>query len=36
ILTVGFASPTPIQAQTWPTAVQNSNIVAISKTSFAI
>ncbi|XP_031111050.1 DEAD-box ATP-dependent RNA helicase 46-like [Ipomoea triloba] len=28
----GFASPTPIQAQTWPIALQNRDIVAIAKT----
>eukprot|EP01018_Ginkgo_biloba_P009608 Gb_10302 [translate_table: standard] len=28
----GFASPTPIQAQSWPVALQNRDIVAIAKT----
>ncbi|KAG6484856.1 hypothetical protein ZIOFF_053381 [Zingiber officinale] len=28
----GFSSPTPIQAQTWPVALQNRDIVAIAKT----
>lgn len=28
----GFLSPTPIQAQTWPIALQNRDIVAIAKT----
>lgn len=28
----GFSSPTPIQAQTWPIALQNRDIVAIAKT----
>ncbi|KAH6831810.1 DEAD box RNA helicase 1 [Perilla frutescens var. hirtella] len=28
----GFAAPTPIQAQTWPIALQNKDIVAIAKT----
>ncbi|KAK4380158.1 hypothetical protein RND71_002020 [Anisodus tanguticus] len=28
----GFTSPTPIQAQTWPIALQNRDIVAIAKT----
>ncbi|XP_071721946.1 DEAD-box ATP-dependent RNA helicase 40-like [Rutidosis leptorrhynchoides] len=28
----GFASPTPIQAQTWPIALQSRDIVAIAKT----
>ncbi|CAN6470383.1 unnamed protein product [Victoria cruziana] len=28
----GFASPTPIQAQTWPVALQGRDIVAIAKT----
>lgn len=32
ILAAGFASPTPIQAQTWPIALQNRDIVAIAKT----
>lgn len=28
----GFATPTPIQAQSWPIALQNRDIVAIAKT----
>ncbi|KAG5555368.1 hypothetical protein RHGRI_012792 [Rhododendron griersonianum] len=28
----GFSSPTPIQAQTWPIAILNKDIVAIAKT----
>ncbi|KAG0482300.1 hypothetical protein HPP92_010384 [Vanilla planifolia] len=28
----GFLSPTPIQAQTWPVALQNRDVVAIAKT----
>ncbi|CAK9138833.1 unnamed protein product [Ilex paraguariensis] len=28
----GFSTPTPIQAQTWPIAIQNRDIVAIAKT----
>lgn len=32
IRAAGFASPTPIQAQTWPIALQNRDIVAIAKT----
>lgn len=28
----GFTSPTPIQAQSWPIALQNRDIVAIAKT----
>lgn len=28
----GFAAPTPIQAQTWPIALQGKDIVAIAKT----
>ena len=28
----GVTSPTPIQAQTWPIALQNRDIVAIAKT----
>ncbi|KAD4385176.1 hypothetical protein E3N88_25344 [Mikania micrantha] len=32
IYAAGFASPTPIQAQTWPIALQNRDIVAIAKT----
>ncbi|GAA0163919.1 RNA helicase [Lithospermum erythrorhizon] len=28
----GFSSPTPIQAQTWPIAIQKRDIVAIAKT----
>ncbi|GAB4859036.1 hypothetical protein Ancab_010504 [Ancistrocladus abbreviatus] len=32
IYAAGFSSPTPIQAQTWPIALQNRDIVAIAKT----
>ncbi|KAI7744953.1 hypothetical protein M8C21_027074, partial [Ambrosia artemisiifolia] len=32
IYAAGFAFPTPIQAQTWPIALQNRDIVAIAKT----
>uniref|UniRef100_A0A803KU75 RNA helicase n=1 Tax=Chenopodium quinoa TaxID=63459 RepID=A0A803KU75_CHEQI len=32
IHSAGFSSPTPIQAQTWPIALQNKDIVAIAKT----
>ncbi|KAJ0249652.1 DEAD-box ATP-dependent RNA helicase 40 [Hirschfeldia incana] len=32
LLSAGFPSPTPIQAQTWPIALQNRDIVAIAKT----
>ncbi|XP_071703513.1 ATP-dependent RNA helicase-like protein DB10 [Rutidosis leptorrhynchoides] len=32
IYAAGFASPTPIQAQTWPIALQGRDIVAIAKT----
>ncbi|KAJ6772270.1 DEAD-BOX ATP-DEPENDENT RNA HELICASE 40 [Salix koriyanagi] len=32
IHTAGFLSPTPIQAQTWPIALQSRDIVAIAKT----
>lgn len=32
IHSAGFTSPTPIQAQTWPIALQNKDIVAIAKT----
>ena len=28
----GFTAPTPIQAQSWPIALQNRDIVAIAKT----
>ena len=28
----GFPSPTPIQAQSWPIALQNQDVVAIAKT----
>lgn len=28
----GFSSPTPIQAQSWPVALQSRDIVAIAKT----
>lgn len=32
IHSAGFSAPTPIQAQTWPIALQGSDIVAIAKT----
>ncbi|KAL8141448.1 hypothetical protein V2J09_014480 [Rumex salicifolius] len=32
MLSAGFASPTPIQAQSWPIALQGRDIVAIAKT----
>ncbi|CAN8260267.1 unnamed protein product [Cochlearia groenlandica] len=32
LLSAGFPSPTPIQAQTWPIALQNRDIVAVAKT----
>ncbi|RWR76353.1 dead-box atp-dependent rna helicase 40 [Cinnamomum micranthum f. kanehirae] len=32
IQTAGFSSPTPIQAQTWPIALQSRDILAIAKT----
>lgn len=32
IHSAGFAFPTPIQAQTWPIALQSKDIVAIAKT----
>ncbi|XP_062198180.1 DEAD-box ATP-dependent RNA helicase 40-like isoform X2 [Phragmites australis] len=32
IRAAGFLNPTPIQAQTWPVALQNRDIVAIAKT----
>ncbi|KAJ6847210.1 ATP-dependent RNA helicase-like protein DB10 [Iris pallida] len=32
IYSAGFPSPTPIQAQTWPIALQSRDIVAIAKT----
>lgn len=32
IHSAGFSSPTPIQAQTWPIALQGRDIVAIAKT----
>ncbi|KAE8714252.1 DEAD-box ATP-dependent RNA helicase 40 [Hibiscus syriacus] len=32
IHSAGFSSPTPIQAQTWPIALQSQDIVAIAKT----
>ncbi|KAG6731471.1 hypothetical protein I3843_01G123500 [Carya illinoinensis] len=32
IYSAGFTSPTPIQAQTWPIALQSRDIVAIAKT----
>ncbi|CAI9265189.1 unnamed protein product [Lactuca saligna] len=32
VLEAGFTSPTPIQAQSWPVALQSRDIVAIAKT----
>lgn len=32
IYSAGFSTPTPIQAQTWPIAIQGRDIVAIAKT----
>ncbi|XP_013614031.1 PREDICTED: DEAD-box ATP-dependent RNA helicase 14-like [Brassica oleracea var. oleracea] len=32
VLTAGFSAPTPIQAQSWPIAMQGRDIVAIAKT----
>ncbi|KAL4581602.1 hypothetical protein LXL04_006125 [Taraxacum kok-saghyz] len=32
VLEAGFAAPTPIQAQSWPVALQSRDIVAIAKT----
>ncbi|CAN8260751.1 unnamed protein product [Cochlearia groenlandica] len=32
VLSAGFSAPTPIQAQSWPIAMQNRDIVAIAKT----
>lgn len=32
IYSAGFSNPTPIQAQTWPVALQGRDIVAIAKT----
>ncbi|KAK9067303.1 hypothetical protein SSX86_014629 [Deinandra increscens subsp. villosa] len=32
VLEAGFKAPTPIQAQSWPVALQNRDIVAIAKT----
>lgn len=32
IYSAGFTAPTPIQAQTWPIALQSRDIVAIAKT----
>ncbi|CAA7015995.1 unnamed protein product [Microthlaspi erraticum] len=32
LLSAGFPSPTPIQAQTWPISLQSRDIVAIAKT----
>lgn len=32
LLSAGFQAPTPIQAQSWPLALQNRDIVAIAKT----
>lgn len=32
LLQTGFSAPTPIQAQSWPIAMQNRDIVAVAKT----
>ncbi|KAL5723827.1 RNA helicase [Ranunculus cassubicifolius] len=32
VLKAGFSAPTPIQAQSWPIALQNHDIVAVAKT----
>ncbi|XP_010496296.1 PREDICTED: DEAD-box ATP-dependent RNA helicase 14-like [Camelina sativa] len=32
VLSAGFSAPTPIQAQSWPIAIQGRDIVAIAKT----
>ncbi|XVE83996.1 hypothetical protein DITRI_Ditri16bG0133300 [Diplodiscus trichospermus] len=32
VRTAGFSAPTPIQAQSWPVALQNRDIVAVAKT----
>ncbi|KAL5725108.1 RNA helicase [Ranunculus cassubicifolius] len=32
VYSAGFSAPTPIQAQSWPVALQNRDIVAIAKT----
>ncbi|KAI3520751.1 hypothetical protein L1887_10202 [Cichorium endivia] len=32
LLKTGFSAPTPIQAQSWPIALQNRDIVAVAKT----
>ncbi|KAJ6860559.1 hypothetical protein NC651_036831 [Populus alba x Populus x berolinensis] len=32
VLKAGFSSPTPIQAQSWPVALQSRDIVAVAKT----
>eukprot|EP00439_Symbiodinium_sp_Y106_P042750 s2415_g5.t1 len=32
LATAGFAAPSPIQAQSWPIAVQGSDLVAVAKT----
>lgn len=32
VCSAGFSNPTPIQAQTWPIALQGRDIVAIAKT----
>ncbi|KAL8193528.1 hypothetical protein R6Q57_026663 [Mikania cordata] len=32
VLQAGFSAPTPIQAQSWPIALQNRDIVAVAKT----
>ncbi|KAK9061709.1 hypothetical protein SSX86_018892 [Deinandra increscens subsp. villosa] len=32
VLKAGFSAPTPIQAQSWPIALQNRDIVAVAKT----
>ena len=32
VLQAGFSAPTPIQAQSWPIALQSRDIVAVAKT----
>lgn len=32
VLKAGFSAPTPIQAQSWPIALQSRDIVAVAKT----
>ena len=32
LMRAGFSKPTPIQAQTWPIALQNKDVISIAKT----